>query len=244
MPKKMTASDIARLAGVSRSTVSRALNPDTCWRISREKCEEIRALCRKYGVMPSRAARPDRLKPTRRIALVLGAMERDLGKPESGAMIRRMCDILQGSGCTLELIRADHRPGRLAPHIRRILDSNTADVYIAGGMVRSPSFSVVGSFTSEFFKDFHADIAFFSCTSYRAAYGCFESSKAEVPPKKTIVSNADKSVLLVDSSKLEAPAAFASVGNSEIVWMITDKGISEEEREAVTKKNVRLLVVD
>ncbi|MBQ7206171.1 MAG: LacI family DNA-binding transcriptional regulator [Lentisphaeria bacterium] len=135
MPKKMTAADIARLAGVSRSTVSRALNPDTCWRISREKCEEIRNLCRKHGVMPSRAARPDRLKPTRRIALVLGAMERDLGKPESGAMIRRMCDVLQGSGCTLELIRADHRPGRLAPHIRRILDSNTADVYIAGGLM-------------------------------------------------------------------------------------------------------------
>jgi len=135
MTKRITSADIARLANVSRSTVSRALNPDTCWRISPGKCEEIRGLCRKYGVMPSRAAQKNRLKQTRRIALVLGAMERDLSNAGAGAMIRRMCDILQGSGYILELIRADYRPGRLAPHIRRILDSNTADVYIAGGLM-------------------------------------------------------------------------------------------------------------
>ena len=135
MAKRITSTDIARLAGVSRSTVSRALNPDTCWRISPGKCEEIRGLCRKYGIMPSRAARKNRLKQTRRIALVLGAMERDLSSAGAGAMIRRMCDIFQGSGYILELIRADYRPGRLASHIRRILESSLADVYIVGGLM-------------------------------------------------------------------------------------------------------------
>ena len=96
MTKRITSTDIARLAKVSRSTVSRALNPDTCWRISPGKCEEIRGLCRKYGVMPSRAAQKNRPKQTRRIAFVMGAMERDLSNPGAGAMIRRMCDNIGG----------------------------------------------------------------------------------------------------------------------------------------------------
>ncbi len=135
MSKRITSAEIARLANVNRSTVSRALNPDTCWRISQDKCEEIRGLCRKYGVMPSRAARKKRLNLTRRIALVLGAMEQDLRAPGRNVMIRRMCDILQESGYILELIRADYLPGRQAAHIRRILDSCMADVYIVGGLM-------------------------------------------------------------------------------------------------------------
>ena len=119
-----------------------------------------------------------------------------------------------------------------------------SDVYIAGGLIRSPSYSVTGSFAVDFFKDFHADIAFVSCTSYRASYGCFESFKTEVPEKKTIVNNSDKSILLCDSSKFESPAAFASVGNSEIDIMITDSGITEEERAIISQKNFDLIVID
>ena len=118
------------------------------------------------------------------------------------------------------------------------------DVYMAGGNIRSPSFSVVGSQAVDFFKDFHADIAFISCTSDRASYGCFEGFKVEVPVKKTIVSNSEKAVLLCDSTKLEAPASFASVGNPEIDIMITDRGITEDERSAVSKKAFELIVID
>lgn len=118
------------------------------------------------------------------------------------------------------------------------------DVYVAGGNIRSPSFSVVGSQAVDFFKDFHADVAFISCTSYRASYGCFEGFKVEVPVKKTIVSNSEKTVLLCDSTKLEAPASFASVGNPEINVMVTDRGISEEERSVIGRKAFKLIVLD
>lgn len=119
-----------------------------------------------------------------------------------------------------------------------------ADVYMAGGLVRAPSFSVVGSIASDFFKDFHADIAFLSCASYRASYGCFERFKTEVPVKKAIAANAEKTVLLCDSGKLEAPSAFASVGNSEIDCFITDRGLSESERAEIQKKSFQLIVVE
>lgn len=49
MKSKVTSSDIARLAHVSQSTVSRALDPRCSWRISAEKRKRILALCEEYG---------------------------------------------------------------------------------------------------------------------------------------------------------------------------------------------------
>ena len=129
--KKITSTDIARFANVHQSTVSRALNPEMAWQVSPEKREEIRALCRKYGVMPSRAAR--RRGRTGRIALILGSMARDLRDVGQSTEIQRMCDIFQNNGYTLELIRLDWRSGRQVSVMRRILSSWQADVYIVSG---------------------------------------------------------------------------------------------------------------
>ncbi len=118
-----------------------------------------------------------------------------------------------------------------------------SDIYIAGGNVRSPSFSVVSATAADFFKDFYADVAFFSCTSYRASFGCFEGFKTEVPVKKSIVANAEKAILLCDSSKLEAPSAFASVAKNEIDVMITDSGISSEEKSLIETNKTKLMIV-
>ena len=44
MSKKVTTAQIAKLAGVSPATVSRALNPKQSWRISKEKRDKIRLI--------------------------------------------------------------------------------------------------------------------------------------------------------------------------------------------------------
>lgn len=131
--KKITSTDIARFANVHQSTVSRALNPEMAWQVSPEKREEIRALCRKYGIMPSRAAR--RRGRTGRIALILGNMARDLCDIGRSMRIQRMCDIFQNNGYTLDLIRLDWRSGRQVSVMRRILSSWQADVYIVPGIL-------------------------------------------------------------------------------------------------------------
>ena len=144
MAKKITSEDIARLAGVSQSTVSRALNPDTSWRISLRKREEIRALCHKFGVMPSRSVKKYAFERTHRIAFIFGAMERDLNGTGRSSFIRNMCDILQASGYILELIRLDYSPEKQVKNVRRILNSGTADVYIVGaGMLNGQSLELL-----------------------------------------------------------------------------------------------------
>ena len=54
MNKKITSADIARMANVNQSTVSRALSPGKAWMISPAKREEILRICKKYNYMPKK----------------------------------------------------------------------------------------------------------------------------------------------------------------------------------------------
>lgn len=133
MVSKMTGSKIARLAKVSQSTVSRALDPDHAWMISRDKREKIRSLCKKYGVTSLSVEQQKKSAKTFRVAWICGTLERDIAFYGSNILIRRMCDILQENGYYLELIRIDYSPDKLSSRMRKILRSDAADFYIVGG---------------------------------------------------------------------------------------------------------------
>ena len=129
MKSKVTSSDIARLAHVSQSTVSRTLDPRCSWRISAEKRKRILALCEEYGYFP--AGQKNDLHPkTCKVGLVLGFMDADL--MNFSFTIRLLCDYLQASGYTLTLIRVDFSSGEMTRHVRRIIRSDIADIYIVG----------------------------------------------------------------------------------------------------------------
>ena len=143
MKNTVTAVQIARMAGVSPATVSRALNPAQAWRISREKREEIRSLARKYGFKSCSARKAGRYVKTFRVALLLGRMNHDL-VVGGNVLVHRMCDILQASGYILELIRVDFSPENLVANVRDMLKSDEADVYvIGGGLVRGQSLELL-----------------------------------------------------------------------------------------------------
>ena len=129
MAGKVTGADIAKLAHVSSSTVSRALDPRSSWRISAEKRKRILALCEEHGY--SLASHKSKSYPkTFKVGLLLGFMDADL--KNISFMIRQLCDHLQASGYALTLIRVDFSSSEMSRHVRRIIRSNIADIYIVG----------------------------------------------------------------------------------------------------------------
>ena len=129
MAGKVTGADSARLAHVSSSTVSRALDPRTSWRISAEKRKRILALCEEYGYsLASHKSKP--CPKTFKVGLLLGFMDADL--KNISFMIRQLCDHLQASGYALTLIRVDFSSSEMSRHVRRIIRSDIADIYIVG----------------------------------------------------------------------------------------------------------------
>ena len=132
MSKKVTTAQIAKLAGVSLATVSRALNPKQSWRISKEKRDKIRTLAHDLGFTSCIARKAGNFLKTFRVAMLLGRMDYDL-VTDGNVLLPKLCDILQASGYTLQLIKIDFSSKKLVASVRNILRSDSADVYVIGG---------------------------------------------------------------------------------------------------------------
>jgi DNA-binding LacI/PurR family transcriptional regulator len=189
MKNAISAVQIARMAGVSPATVSRALNPEQAWRISREKRQEIRSLASKYGFKSRSARKAGRYVKTFRVAFLLGRMQHDLVSG-GNVLVHKMCDILQSNGYILELIRVDFSPENLVANVRNMLKSGEADVYvIGGGLMRGQSLELLRKLSSRLilllnpgmqmpFPDFHW-LSYFG----RDAQDSYRQALATIPEK-------------------------------------------------------------
>ena len=144
--KKYTGADIAAMAHVNQSTVSRALSPEHAWKISPEKRREILDLCRKYHYrQPAESDRPI-LRNSLKVCWFLGRMEHDLSFNSFSFLLRHICDYLQRYGYSLNLMRVDYNQTEHGTSTRHILKSNMADVYIAGtGLLQDQTLELLHS---------------------------------------------------------------------------------------------------
>ncbi|MBR7104755.1 MAG: LacI family DNA-binding transcriptional regulator [Lentisphaeria bacterium] len=138
MAERMTIKEIARLAGVNISTVSRALNPATADKISRGQREKILALCDRYNYRPRIAARGCATGRSFRVGLVLGDITSDLASPLQALYTRGLCSVLQAEGYTLSILWAEQEPAKRDEAVRHFLMSEIADGYILGAPLLAP----------------------------------------------------------------------------------------------------------
>lgn len=92
MKAKVTAHDVARLAGVSQSAVSRAFTPGAS--VAPETRERIEAAARKLGYRPNAIARSLITRRSRIIGLVMSYLENQFYP----VVIERLCQALQQDG--------------------------------------------------------------------------------------------------------------------------------------------------
>ncbi len=153
MAERVTINEIARLAGVNISTVSRALSSGTAWKVSAAQREKILELCNKYNYRPRVAARGCATGKSFRIALILGAIASDLASPLQALYIRGVCSVLQASGYTLSILWAEEEPEKRDEVVRNFLMSEIADGYILGAPLLEPQ-------TLKTFRDLHPILSF------------------------------------------------------------------------------------
>lgn len=137
MTKRNTLAEIARLAGVNSSTVSRALNPATASLISETKRRRIIELCDLHNYRPRRAARGCATGRNYSIGYISGALAKDLSSPFISLYLAAIANELQRSGYSLLMLSTENTPGTLEEGVRDILLSDTADGYIiSAGMLK------------------------------------------------------------------------------------------------------------
>lgn len=132
MKKKLTLAEIAKMADVNPSTVSRVLHQDPKAKISAPVRKKILRICDKYNYRPSATARSVASGLTYRVGLILGALEQDLASPTLSLFIRGLCDELQKNHYTLSILWAEHPDGTRDQQVADFLMSDIADGYVLG----------------------------------------------------------------------------------------------------------------
>jgi DNA-binding LacI/PurR family transcriptional regulator len=120
----ITIKDIAKQAGVSHSTVSRALRNNPM--ISDQTTERIRQIAREMGYFPSAAARS--LKTNR--SQVLGVVLSSIDDPFFSEILQGIEDGIQGSGYSLFIASAYHNPIREKEIVQTMVEHRTDGVII------------------------------------------------------------------------------------------------------------------
>jgi DeoR/GlpR family transcriptional regulator of sugar metabolism len=101
--------------------------------------------------------------------------------------------------------------------------SKKEDVHLIllGGNVQYNTHTVLGSLSSRLLNDFSFDLMICSCASVKPN-GAFERSLEQAEIKRSALSQSEKSILLVDDSKLQAPATHRITDLSAFHHIITN----------------------
>lgn len=105
-------------------------------------------------------------------------------------------------------------------------------VYVCPGLLKSKSLSIIGEYSSNFLDNFRADTFFFSCKAINKL-GIFEGDDFQALTKRCMLKNADKKILLCDSTKEFSDGYFKLTSFRDIDLLISDSPFTEDVMDAI-----------
>ncbi len=187
-----------------------------------------------------------------------GLGERDQANTDAKEQIARAAlDLLPPANGTV-LIDAGSTTGRLAtllprdlrltvvthavPVAARLAGSPQIELHLLPGRVRPTTQAAVGADTVAALGQLRADVAFLGTNGLTVGHGLSTPDRDEAATKRAMIASARRVVCLVDSSKIgvEAPLRFAALADVDVV--VTDDGISTDDRRALVRAGVEVVV--
>lgn len=121
-----------------------------------------------------------------------------------------------------------------------LVESPHIKTFVCGGRLKELSGSILGETSIDYLNNFHADLAFISCTGFDES-GIYMASEDQSFIKRKMLSLSDQVVLLCDSSKAGKKDYFRMCGYDQIDYLIMDSQLSKEMREFLESKQVEVL---
>ena len=117
------------------------------------------------------------------------------------------------------------------------------EVYVLGGLLQHDERNLTGSYAIDMAKDFHVNIAFMPCAGVSAEYGVMSDYLPATVLGRVGIENAQKAVLLCGSKKIGRTAFHTVCPVSALDAIITDDGITQEQKESLEACGVQVIVV-
>ncbi|MBN1306922.1 MAG: DeoR/GlpR transcriptional regulator [Chitinispirillaceae bacterium] len=107
---------------------------------------------------------------------------------------------------------------------KNLINRDDIRVVLAGGRMNKKSHTLSGPEIVDMIRKFRFDMIFISAESYIPEIGFFDPHAEEVQVKRALIESANRAVMLIDASKVDANANGIKVCDiSEIDFIVTDK---------------------
>ncbi|MBP2664833.1 MAG: transcriptional regulator, DeoR family [Firmicutes bacterium] len=110
-----------------------------------------------------------------------------------------------------------------------------------GGILRPHSLALTGPVAHSSLQNYYVDIAIMSCKGLSLDKGIMESNEPESELKKSMISQAEKVILLADHTKFDKTAFIKLFGFEDIDYIVTDSKPSDEWANHLQKHYIELI---
>jgi len=124
------------------------------------------------------------------------------------------------------------------------LSSAGYDILLLGGMVRNKSLALLGRETLRIIERYRADKAFLGSTGFTAEMGHSTPNPDDAQIKEALIRIADKTYVLVDSSKYGHNCLTSFAHLRDIHLTITDSGLPRSKAKALEAIGARLRIAE
>jgi DeoR family ulaG and ulaABCDEF operon transcriptional repressor len=152
---------------------------------------------------------------------------------DGGSTTLQMCSHLEGKNLQV-LTNSLHIVGKL-------LDQEGTNILIAGGNVFREQNIILTAAGDDCMPRFHAPKLFMGAAAV-GSQGIMQQDIVLVASERRLIDRADEIVVLVDSSKFNGPSGNVVCSLSEIDVIVTDEGITTDQRKMVEDAGVRLII--
>ncbi len=115
-------------------------------------------------------------------------------------------------------------------------------VVVLGGEVNLNELSIVGGHSEEILDNYIADVFFMGVGGISTTFGITDFNMEEIRLKKHMMKSTKKVVVLADHSKFDRVGPRRVCDLSSVHMIVTDAGITDEQRRDIEKMGVPLLI--
>ncbi|HBK4728850.1 TPA: DeoR/GlpR transcriptional regulator [Klebsiella michiganensis] len=211
------------------------------------KLDEQGVISRSHGGVALRRFEPS--QPTTNEKQLRSPAEKRAIARFAASMVQVGDAVVLDAGTTmLELAKClTHLPLRVITvdlHIALFLSEfRQIEVTIVGGRIDDSSQSCIGEFGRKMLRSVYPDIAFMSCNSWSVEKGVTTPTEEKAGLKQEIIANAQRKILLADSSKYGAHSLFNVAPLSRFTDIITDGGLPLPVQAELKAQSVALTLV-
>ncbi|BDR15086.1 DeoR/GlpR family DNA-binding transcription regulator [Vibrio sp. STUT-A11] len=117
------------------------------------------------------------------------------------------------------------------------------EVIVTGGAVDHSSQSTIGEHGKQLLRSIHPDIAFLTCNSWSLEKGVTTPTEEKASLKRDIILNANRKVLIADSSKYGAYSLYKACDLVDTTHIITDSSLEADTQSQIRAKGIELITV-